>query len=464
MDGRWRAAMALSVFSLLVGMSMASPSSASMLSAHGTNSAILQNVSEEEARAIRFRSSMGLRSELSVVRELAAEWARIAGGRPPSEQGLVEGMTDELGVPMTAEEFGEIDMRQQVVEQDGPTVMRVATELFGREPDGVFMDNRGGGRLTVATTGDTRDLEGALARQVKYPERIAVRRVTNSLTDLRATARRISELRNAWSVEGGSISSFAVDQSDNVVYVDYSGDLDKVKAGFGSIYDPAIVKFREGSGELTGADYVDSLPFRGGQVITSASGPVGRACTAGFTVYSGSGSSKNYYMLTAGHCGMESGSSSYWTQSWTNNLGYVTARDVNGTDGAIIDIYNASTHHSRYVALGAGSYRVITSSQGQAADFEGQTSCITGKNFTGLRCGELLNLSHDFNEDGIQYSWGRRVDADCNPGDSGGPALYGNEARGIISVKITSPLNDTCVYTHIYDNLNQLGLTAVRTT
>lgn len=81
------------------------------------------------------------------------------------------------------------------------------------------------------------------------------------------------------------------------------------------------------------------------------------------------------------------------------------------------------------VALAPGSYLNITSSQG-TDDVVGQVSCITGRNFTGLRCGELLNRSFDVTGTTywgatVNYSWGREVDADCNLGDSGGPALYG---------------------------------------
>jgi hypothetical protein len=207
---------------------------------------------------------------------------------------------------------------------------------------------------------------------------------------------------------------------------------------------------------------VDSPPFRGGQGINRRTTEFLYLCTSAFVAYSGSGSTKNYVILTAGHCGP---SGAVWYQADSVRMGTSNVVDVNGTDGQWINVANESTNHSRYVALGPDSYRVITSSQGQGADVVGQTSCITGRNFSGLRCGEILNRSFDIDESWASYTWGRELDADCNGGDSGGPALYGNQARGIISAKIVrTPGNDTCVYTHIYDNLNQLGLTAVRTT
>jgi len=177
-----------------------------------------------------------------------------------------------------------------------------------------------------------------------------------------------------------------------------------------------------------------------------------------------------YYLLSAGHCGQAGVS---WDQQGFP-IGTADRSDTSATDVMRIPIQ--STYRSNEVTLTYNSmvspepiYRSITSSQSASADVVGQVSCITGQNFDGLRCGELLSRTFavDIQEQGeprVVYSNGREVDADCNPGDSGGSALYGGQARGIISVKVTRTLaNDTCVYAHIGPALSAMGLTDVVT-
>ncbi len=228
---------------------------------------------------------------------------------------------------------------------------------------------------------------------------------------------------------------------------------------------PAIANSQLSSTFLGGVKGVHSPPFLGGQSIigygANGGGVVG-ICTSAFVVWRGAASAKNYYMMTAAHCGGKIGST--YDQPWYQGgeaqnkiaMGKVDYYDKSDADAMLINISNSSSQWDNGIDLGAGGYRAILSVQGKGADTVGDTTCLTGRNFTGIRCGELTQTSVDFeySDYKIASKYGREVAAACAPGDSGGPVFYGNQARGVISGSISRENRPvTCLYTHIYDDL-----------
>lgn len=369
-----------------------------------------------------------------------------------------------FGVPLTDAEFQELTTRQDVIERDAALIRSTLQSLLGSGGyAGLWMDNRGGGLLTVGVTTRADEVLQLLRQRVSYPERIAVRTLPRSLSTLEDLAQQVRTRAAELQIE---VETAGVDERANGLKVLTPQDPTTVQQWLRS-WLPADLPLLVETGTviLTGTKRMESPPLRGGQSITGG----GFTCTSAFVARF---STTAYYLLSAGHCGP---SGVAWNQAGFP-VGTVTRSDTNGTDALRIPI-NAN-YRSNEVTLTNDALaptqpplrRSITSSQKAAADVVGQVSCITGQNFNNLRCGELLSRTFAVDipeQDGqarVVYSDGREVDADCNPGDSGGPALYSGQARGIISVKVTRSLaNDTCVYVHIEPALSQMGLTDVVT-
>ena len=427
--------------------------------------------SAAEVRAIHFRTSMGFNHDLNLVRGME----HVKGAAFPvmvSGRALVPAdVSTELGVPLTLAELKEVKFRQTVIKDDGPLVKRLSKKVTGKEPAGVFMDNEHGGVLTVAVTGDDASVRKTLAVKVLHSDRLKVVKVSRSMDDLKVVAAGVHRDRELSPVPGAIIYALAIDEPRNQVEVDAEGDIAALQAYFDDRYGTGSTYIVLGKAEAVGAKsmsstpfhtgikVVNSPPFRGGQLIVGRLDSTRYQCTSGFVVWRGTASSKNYFMLTAGHCGSSFVHDIPWYQADSVAMGRGYKYDKSGTDAQLINIANGAAQWNSEITLKLGEYRTITSSQGQGADMVGQTSCITGMNYGGARCGKLLNTSKDFDDGDVSYVTGREIDAACDFGDSGGPAFYGNEARGTISVKLdrAGTANDTCIYTHIYDNLAAMG-------
>lgn len=398
---------------------------------------------------VRFRRSLGLdTSDEALARAEAAD----------------NDAQQEFGVPLSDEELSELLRRDQVIRDDVPTIRETVVESFGSHTfGGVWMNNVGGGFLTVAVTQSPTAVREKLAAVVNHPARL---RVVVRAHPIGALTRMVTNLRTWASEAGRNLTGMRLDERANRIQVATTDDVeetrrwiaDRVGAGAPVDVEPAEVA-------LVGTKYNNSPPLRGGQRIDSIDG---YSCTSGFTARGPNG----YYVLTAGHC---SPADVYWDQVGTP-IGIADRSDVSGTDVLRIPV-TPGTALTNQVTLWytptlatEARYRTITSSQASSADVVGQVSCITGQNFSDERCGEIITRSFDVStrdKDGrlVTYTNGREIDADCNPGDSGGPALRSGQARGIVSVKVTRQFaNDTCVYVHIDSAMSQIGVTDVLVT
>jgi hypothetical protein len=404
------------------------------------------------SHSVVFRTSLGLSTDAGHIRRV--EDARRAGSPD---------VTDELGVPLTTAEFAEVDFRQQVISDDAPTIRaRVSADILG----GVFMDNRNGGMLTVAVTRDAQAVAARLRPLLRHPSRLRVVAAERTLASLESTKDAIFEGRGSLLPEI-DVTKASLDLPLNIVRIGVAGDPATAQDYFDRHYGRGLVVVSQESVAPAGTTAVDSPPFKGGQSI---SGSNGYTCTSGFVAYRAT-TPVTYYVLSAAHCGPVGAA---WTQGGVVPMGQTDRVDNSIADTLRIPI--AATTKSNLVTinyssyLGQGTYRSITSSQGAAADVVGETECSSGRNTTSLQCGPLLATSVDYDWTTsygayASFRYGREADFDCNPGDSGGSVLYGGQARGIMSAKVTRTFgNDTCIYGHIYDNIRGTGVTGVVTT
>lgn len=395
-------------------------------------------------RSAEFRADLGLPVDLELMQRLAdgvvdADWS--------------------FGVPLTRVEAKEVHFRQTVIAEDAPAI-RSALASAGLQDSfgGMFMDNQTG-RLTVLMTESGRERAAeVLAAAVRYPDRLALSSAVRTYADLEGIQSSIEDMRATFGV----IAATSLDEVGNqvVVAVVPSSDASELVADLNQRFGEGATRVEYADPMLAGSKAVNSPPHKGGLQIND----LDSICTSAFIAESSTAT----YLLSAGHCGPVG---EVFDQQGVL-IGRVDRSDVDGTDMLRIPI--PANLGSNLVTirccdtLGNGVYRAITGSQARNADVIGETSCYSGINTTSLQCGTLKTKTYSLDEtnsDGrrVRYTTGREFSFDCNHGDSGGPVLYGGQARGIISAKITRTLsNDTCVAVHIWDVLAQGFLVRVR--
>lgn len=291
-------------------------------------------------------------------------------------------------MPLTDAEYRELALRQTVVANDAALSRSAVVDRFGPERlAGVWMDNQEGGRLTVGVTGQVEAIYQFLVGRVHHPNRLTVLRMRSSLVELENVARRIGARAGEYVSLG--ISGVKVDERANVVQVLARHDPATVRRWLSSwLQTDAEVRVEQGAATPVGTKYMDSPPFRGGQQIESVS----YICTSGFVARSSSGQD---FVVTAGHCGV---AGELWTQV-VNPIGVADRSDVTNTDAMRIPAnwYGTNEVTLSYDPDFGGYYRKITSQQSSANDAVGQISCITGLNFGGLRCGEIITRGYSVN-------------------------------------------------------------------
>ncbi|TDD83309.1 protease [Actinomadura darangshiensis] len=300
---------------------------------------------------------------------------------------------------------------------------------LGASYGGAWIDQRHGGRLTIAVTkdavsptvrstakaagmGDTRattvrygykHLEGvsaALAKRVAEANKGAKSGLQTGLVTSRNVV-RLSSLRGAKPTAA---------QRKTMRWA---------KREFGAAVELSTYAHRSVP-RYCQDDYACDPPLRSGLAIFTS----GARCTSAFTTYSGG----RYYMLTAGHCA-EIG---YWWDVSTYSYGYQNVGGVaNYTfgwygDSAIVSVDDPSWWQPR------GWVLYQTPIYGSEADYVGGYVCKQGST-TGYTCGTVTEVDAT-----VSYpdrtlagmTWSTACDG---PGDSGSGVYYGDYAHGILS-------------------------------
>lgn len=184
-------ALALMLTAVLADSAMASPVDDDLQA-----SASLNVTSEEGTRTreekVRFRRGLGLDTSDEAL-------ARAAAADNDAER--------EFGVPLTDDELSELLRRDQVIRDDVPTVRETVVDSFGGHTlSGVWMDNVGGGLLTVAVTRSPQAVREKLAAVVDHPARL---RVVVRAHSVGAMERIVTDLRASASKDGRNLSGSA---------------------------------------------------------------------------------------------------------------------------------------------------------------------------------------------------------------------------------------------------------------
>jgi streptogrisin B len=171
----------------------------------------------------------------------------------------------------------------------------------------------------------------------------------------------------------------------------------------------------------------------------------GHSCTVGLPVRAGSG---QWYVVTAGHCVFEGGTST-WRQSGVA-LGKGTRWEYGGkgTEGGsatgdigLIKLTAKSTSRVVVLTSGRANFRAITSVRDARA---GEKVCVTSGRTGTTSCGTvaLSTTALNYASPGLSARTITNlalVKGICvNPGDSGSPVYAGHAAVGIVVAKSTS--------------------------
>jgi hypothetical protein len=383
---------------------------------------------------LEFRESMGLESDLDVVKEIVAD---------PANQKA----TEKYGVALTKDEVAELERRVAVQENYAPKVKTQAEKTLGKSGfAGMYIDQQAGGVLKVGVVGNA--TPASLSKQVDdaVPASVDVEyfQAKHSLAELERLHEAVNNQMESLDKKGVTIVSVETDVKENVVRVGVK-ELNKKTE--------ALVKkaFASDAIELVESDFVDPArtTWRGyleaGLEIRSSGG----ICTSNIAARSGSA----YYLISAAHCG---GLGTSFSQGGVN-IGSVALRNY-GNNADVLAIRINSAYATNYLYLNSTRARTITSVQSVSGDFVGENVCKSGRT-TGVTCGQITstNFTTRFSDGAVHYRQ-RQATFYAQPGDSGGPVYYGNQSKGIVSAIDSQGYS---YYSHIGYGLSELGLTAV---
>lgn len=291
----------------------------------------------EEQR--RFRQSMGLDTSDAALADAAA---------------AANDAQMQFGVPLTDSELDELLRREAMIDNDAVEVRQEVLETFGSKTfGGIWMDNAGGGYLTVAVTQSIDAVAARLKSIVQDPAFLRVVQRPHSLDHLESMAAR---LRSVADQTGRVLNGVRVDERNGVLEV-HATDVDSTRRWVnGTLGANAPVDVITAQVVSVGTRNNNSPPFRGGQAINGSNL---FSCTSAFTAQGPGG----FYVLTAGHCGKER---TVWDQAGTP-MGTVDRSDIDGTDAMRIPVRSplineVTLSYSPNLATEA-QYQTITSSQ-----------------------------------------------------------------------------------------------------
>ncbi|WP_330259994.1 S1 family peptidase [Streptomyces murinus] len=292
----------------------------------------------------------------------------------------------------------------------------LARSLGDHRTAGVFYEH---GRLVVAVT------DQAAAESVRGAGGTA-KLVTRSAAELGSMHHRLDQLgdipNTAWGVE-------AKTNQVNVEIFDGAPAASQQRIEKVAAADPGAIRINRVHSKLK----FKSTDLRGGNGIDSN----GWLCTAGFNTANSSGT---HYTLTAGHC--VPGSGNVWYADFNGaeigtqtayNFGNGTSGycdgDTRGCDWATIKADAPGLNPLGMVRYWGGDYRQIDKSdypmEGEDMDRIGVSSQDT--------TGSVISTSVTVNIEGKTLYRMFESNVCALPGDSGGPAVDGSKALGLLS-------------------------------
>jgi len=445
---------------LFVALTLSAPSATHSASADEPSAAYVQDLSDR-----KLRGELGFRTDEQSIRAL----------RERKQQG--HNVHDTLvGIPLSDEEYAELLVRDELGRVDAATTR----DLFRTRNDfgGLYIDNRGGGRLQVLTTGEVGTVDALLRPRLRHPDRLAVTQVRWTYQDLTSAQKSVEAHLPELQARGVAVSTIAVDEMSNAVQVALVDNTTENRSAVRAATSAGLplTFVRSARLVLAGGNVQNSLPFRGGQSIRDGSHAAPSFdCSIGFIGYQTvSSTTREPAVITAGHCGV---SGQPWYQ-YNEYMGLSTVNTWPKNGGATIaDAMRIPVNRGLSNDVLGANYNVFNISgwEGQYDGAVGQTVCNNGA--TSYRvCGVLqLNNVTVMSQDPdtgqlVTNYYMRETTADVQGGDSGGSVTHTaglHYASGIVHggfpVEEGSADLERMVYVHMYNALRALQLSGVYT-
>lgn len=299
--------------------------------------------------------------------------------------------------------------------------VELAERLAKEDPEfgGAFIDrDRGNFRIKIARKGGPRG--GALTSDTELQQATDQVEVRYSAAELRAEQQRLqAALQGAASFQGSAIS-----YQDNSVtlYASDPAQLDREISGKGLTLAPFVKVQRESFKVGREASVYGGLSVRGPTTTNSAGQTIANFCQTGFAVIDYSGIRG---ITTAEHCDKP---------LVLSGTGQSMGTVINAKFGGPLDVRhyrNASDTYTNSVKFGATNVQA-TSAVGSSL-MQNAEICLGKINGT-TGCAIVYTTSLYFDENGVARGPVIQMRSHVSdPGDSGGPWMYGSKAYGIHS-------------------------------
>lgn len=397
------------------------------------------------AESLRFRRASGLTANPALVRRLVAE------------RGDHRASLERFGVPLTAAELRNLQARGRVAAQV-PTIRRQADRVAGGSFAGLYVDQRAGGVVRVGFTRDAARHLRALRRVAPFPDRLRTFTPRHSQAALRALAGRVA------LDPGAGVIEVAPDLARDSVDVGATHPTPELARRLRHRYKGVPIRLVASAPlHALSAEHYDDYPappMRGAlQIRRHDNLYYDTVCSAGF-VSQGSIHPRNYWVISAGHCGPPR---ALWTHPRSSGGDYRVGRGAgnelrSGSDADAQAIGLDPAARSSQIYLHDYDRRRMRYQQRYDTDYRGEMICHAGDGSfmttgEGISCGYItatdarVNLADGANNYTLYHQ--RYASLRSCAGDSGGPIFKGNTGLGILSGGDGGPCGNTTTYSQI---------------
>lgn len=416
----------------------------------------------EAAQSAR-RAELGLDARREVVQQLLTEYGSNAS------------VTLDGGVLVTSTELSQVRSLDEAAGK-----LALALRPWEDAPDfgGMYID-RSTGEVVILVVGAGDGLRQAVAA-ADVSSVAAVRAANFSYAELQAAATELVTSRNDdLAAEGVTVLSTDVNQRDNTVEVSLAEDSEQARRLVAGAAPSDMFRFVGPSRlDTNGVNRLDAPPLAGGQRITRLGDRAGTLglCTSAFVGYNSRQVAlttvRDYYLITAGHCGGDSAHP--WSQSSDNPaagsypVGVPDRNTFSGTtaaDAQRVPIRAADA--ALLIRISTTRSNVVSTQQSASGDVIGERVCMSGATSNNLeRCGTLQTKDLAAPAEGVNLVRQRTATFLGLGGDSGGSVYDGSRAKGVYVGNVTYGGGTTSevvrgVYSHIGEVLPALGVARV---
>lgn len=384
---------------------------ASVVPASGATSPTADDIAD----ALRFRTGLGLQSDLDYIRSAAADGA----GFPDRE----------WGVPLSRSEAAEVSRRVAVqLAKSDATVY--AKNLPGSA--GVYTDQMDGGVPVFLFVGDANSHVAEIESRLPAGTRFRVESVSRSTADLEEIRAAVDAAKPALLKQGIDVILTGIDTPANRLMLGVNGLTPAAEKVLRERFGDGIAVRDERPGVADACTFTSCWPPKGGFKVTGVSG---FGCTSGF-VASRENNPNSLALLTAGHCSWVNGGAG---KNFTHNgvvIGPSTGHSfVNGADAdevfITINANNNPPAKNLYIDTPPDTHAltvVVETANQDVNDVICRTGITSNKdcgqivleNVTNQSCVTKNNVVTCKN---IDHTW--EVNFDSAGGDSGGPYHVG---------------------------------------